>query len=277
MAYTNLWKLFYSILIPILIISSCRQDETLSCDQLFFGLPGDRTGLTSAECQQVCACKGFIPKVYTADDLAALREWTLTNPMDELTSDPYDEAFPPVQEGVCAVVVEDRAQKLYRLENFASKTAAEDAGAILTHYGPCGLCSSLQDLSVYLEYNDLGTPVRLCNFANLFAPYQDLDNCILSLGFTSPCSDIWTYSAIYTKEVCFEPCISDILSELLLGEIIPYNNPDGSLSPCIMCDEELSGPIFRAYVGRNRRNSGIPSAICRTCDNVMPVDHDYPL
>ena len=40
---------------------------------------------------------------------------------------------------------------------------------------------------------------------------------------------------------------------------------------------EMSGPVFKAYSGRTRRNSGIPSGICRYCDGVVPVSHDYPL
>ncbi len=51
--------------------------------------------------------------------------------------------------------------------------------------------------------------------------------------------------------------------------------PDGSLSPCIACDEDKSGPVFKAVAGRTRRNSGIPNAICRPCDQVQPLVHDY--
>ena len=56
----------------------------------------------------------------------------------------------------------------------------------------------------------------------------------------------------------------------------PHHLPDGALNPCIQCDEELSGPTFKAVSGRTRRNSGLPSGLCRPCDTVSRVEHDYP-
>ena len=41
------------------------------------------------------------------------------------------------------------------------------------------------------------------------------------------------------------------------------NKPDGSLNDCLQCDEDVSGPNFKFFSGRTRRNSGIPSAIMR--------------
>lgn len=38
---------------------------------------------------------------------------------------------------------------------------------------------------------------------------------------------------------------------------------DGKLNPCLECDETKSGPIFKYYSGRTRRNSGIVSSIPR--------------
>jgi hypothetical protein len=51
--------------------------------------------------------------------------------------------------------------------------------------------------------------------------------------------------------------------------------PDGSLNPCIQCDEDLSGPIFKYYSGRTRRNSGIKSEIDRPGDQVYDIDQCY--
>ena len=164
----------------------------------------------------------------------------------------------------------------YHIQTFIDQQAAESAGAIVTHNGPCGLCSTLQDLAVYLEFRDLGTTVRACGVQNLTKPFPQLAACIESIGFAEPCAELWAYNARNTQQKCFQPCIEAVLSELLFNEIIPYNNEDGSLSPCIGCDEELSGPVFKAYAGRTRRNSGIASGICRFCDGVSPIAHDYP-
>ena len=57
----------------------------------------------------------------------------------------------------------------------------------------------------------------------------------------------------------------------------PYHLPDGRLNPCLVCDEEKSGPVFKAVAGRTRRNSGLPNAMCRPCAEANPVVHAYPL
>ena len=38
---------------------------------------------------------------------------------------------------------------------------------------------------------------------------------------------------------------------------------DGKLNPCLECDEVKSGPLFKYYAGRTRRDSGIVSSIPR--------------
>lgn len=267
---------FFCIAAMALSVFSCKTDAEIDCDAVLFGIPGDRTGLSAEECRMVCECKGYEPRDFSPAEIAALREWILLEPPVPLTSNPYDSPEPEVSTGVCAVVVVNASEKQYRLQGFSSVAEAEGAGAIVTHHGPCGQCSSLQDLAVYLETRDLGTPVRACGFLNIAAPFSDLEDCIRDLGFSDACANIWAYNARNTQAECFEPCIESILSELLLGVPIPYNNPDGSLSPCIACDEAISGPIFKAYAGRTRRNSGVASGICRTCEGVVPVAHDYP-
>jgi hypothetical protein len=55
----------------------------------------------------------------------------------------------------------------------------------------------------------------------------------------------------------------------------PYNTPDGALDPCLACDEDMSGPVFKEVAGRTRRNSGLANAICRPCSEVQPLVHAY--
>lgn len=164
------------------------------------------------------------------------------------------------------MVVEDKAKKRYRLENFPDVAAAKKAGALLTHYGPCGLCSTLQDLAMYLGYLDLGSPVRQCAVRNFISPFESLVTCIEDLGFSGPCAQIWAYNARNTQKNCLEFCLTDTT----------YNLMDGSLGPCLDCDERVSGLVFKSMAGRTRRNSGIASAICRPCTDVKQVEHDYP-
>lgn len=137
----------------------------------------------------------------------------------------------------------------------------------LTHFGPCGLCSSLQDLSVYVANVDLTTPVRACGFMAVNESEEASLECIRELGFTDPCAQIWFYNTRKTREACFGEC--------LVGLFESYHRQDGSLNDCLRCDEEMSGPIFKAVAGRTRRNSGLATAICRPCGTVRAVEHAY--
>lgn len=67
--------------------------------------------------------------------------------------------------------------------------------------------------------------------------------------------------------MCLQPCLASFTD--------PYNQPDGTLNPCLACDEMKSGPVFKAVAGRTRRNSGLPNAICRPCAEVQPLVHAY--
>jgi len=57
--------------------------------------------------------------------------------------------------------------------------------------------------------------------------------------------------------------------------IEPSTKADGTLNECLQCDEDRSGPVFKATAGRTRRNSGIRSSIARPDDQVSQVAHDY--
>jgi hypothetical protein len=242
---------------------------------LLFGRPVAATGLSADQCRPQCACGGtsFAPPTY--DEAFAARlvsDWSLENPSAPLTSDPYASPLPAAPEDgpdtVCAVLPTGAAgssPRAYRLETYASETAARAAGATPTHFGRCGVCSSLENLAVYLRVNDLTAPVRDCGIANL-----DLDGdvtCLRGLGFDEPCAQIWAYNTLNTRGKCLLKC-----SSLLKA---PYHLPDGSLNECLRCDEENSGAVFKAVAGRTRRNSGIPSALCRPCSETRPLVHAY--
>ena len=154
----------------------------------------------------------------------------------------------------------------YRLRTFASPEAARLAGHAVTHLGACGTCSTLQDLAVYLERPDLTSPVRRCGL--LIQAAEGLA-CLEALGFSPPCAETWWLDARHTREACFLTCLVSWAS----GE--PSTGPDGRLNACLQCDEDRSGPIFKATAGRTRRNSGLRSSIPRPADEVAPLAHDY--
>lgn len=201
--------------------------------------------------------------------LAALRSKIPIEPL-QLARDPYigwnARELPRSPTGtVCGVrFEEDRVH--YRLATFASTQVAGSAGFAVTHVGACGTCSTLQDLAVYLEKPDLTAPVRKCGIAwNASASLK----CLEALGFTPACAQTWLYDLQNTRRQCLVVC----LKSWIAGEA--PTQKDGRLNSCLQCDEDRSGPVFKATAGRTRRNSGIHSSIPRPADEVAPVVHDY--
>lgn len=240
-----------------------------TCGPAFFGNPVAQTGLSSAECGASCGCAGsaFTPAPWTDERLARLLTWQLLDPPPDLSSDPYASPAPPVAEGVCAVRVVDATAKTYRLETHASFEAAATAGLAVTHADPCGACSTLADLAVYAKENDLGRKVQDCGVKTLTGTLEMNIACLEQLGFTKTCARIWAYNTRFTRTKCLGVCFT------LLDA--PYHLPDGGLNGCLACDERESGPHFKAVAGRTRRNTGLPSAICRPCSEVHAIAHDW--
>ena len=250
-------------------------EEVDACG-ILFGTPNAFTGLGADQCRPECACGGtvFAPPVYSAAFIQALVDgWQIATPYAPLASDPY--AGPaPVDDApgvVCGVLPQGDAgagPRPYTLVTYPTAAAAQAAGADVTHFGHCGVCSTLANLAVYMSHDDLVAPVRTCG--------EEVDpdggdgadvGCLMALGFDLPCAQAWAYDTAHTRSVCLSICLSTPTTA--------YNEPDGALNPCIACDEDQSGPVFKAVAGRTRRNSGIPNSICRPCSQVQPLVHDY--
>lgn len=239
-----------------------------------FGIPNASTGLDASVCTPNCACTGdnlWTPPDYTPQQIADIAKRQLLNLPQLLVDDPYThpQDFPAHPDEVCAVLPDKTQPGAYRLETYANESVAAKAGATLTHYGACGLCSPLADLAVYMKNRDLTGPVRSCALkATPDAGSSAAMDCLMALGFDQPCAQIWYYNALNTRAHCLTPCLADLSK--------PYQLPDGALNACLQCDEDQSGPVFKAVAGRTRRNSGLPSAICRPCASVRRVIHEYP-
>lgn len=236
-----------------------------------FGAPNENTGLDQTQCSPVCQdCEDGFMHVAGAIDEATLERWRQlehASPFSELTEDPYQGSSPaPAAPGsVCAVQFVD--QTSYELVDYPSRQEAEAAGAIPTHAGECGLCSSLSNLAVYAGNGDLTSPVRECGLVGVRDGDQANIDCLLELGFDLPCAQIWFYNTRYTRTKCGRPCFA------ALGD--PYHFPDGTLNDCLQCDEDNAGPVFKKFAGRTRRNSGLATAICRPCEGLFATDHRY--
>jgi len=199
-------------------------------------------------------------------------------------ADPYDVGAsstvqtwyedPGRDKAVCAVRFVDPAKRDYELRNFATAAFATAAGYTVTHYGRCGSCSTLRDLSIYLARRDLTTPARHCA---LRVGLNRKKQCFQTeIGLTAFCAESWAYNARHTRQECVGTCIRDYGFFNLLFSRDPGPNTDekGQLRPCLRCDEEQSGPGFKYSAGRTRRNSGIESAIPRPDTELPTVDHD---
>jgi hypothetical protein len=247
-----------------------RAPAMCSGNQLF-GRPNATTGLDSEQCTPFCAdCgeQGFEARTFSTAEIEQLRAWRLAEPFAEITSDPYLEESPEIPPfSVCGLQIDPQQSLTYRLQTFTSTEEAVAAGAEVTHGGVCGVCSTLENLAVYVQNEDLTAPVRQCGLDGISNGKDANIACLQELGFDLPCAQIWYFNTENTRNSCFEPCIA------ALNEA--YHLPDGSLNACLQCDEENSGPIFKAIAGRTRRNSGLANALCRPCSEVMPLQHTY--
>ncbi len=212
-----------------------------------------------------------VPPPRTADPnfLAALRSKIPLAPAG-LQRDPYVTWQagnpPPAPAGtVCGVRFEaDRVH--YRLATFANPAAARAARFAVTHVDACGTCSTLQDLAVYLEKPDLTAPVRECGIS--WSASASL-TCLEHLGFSAACAQTWLFNVQNTRRECLSVCLWSWIEDEA------PTRADGRLNPCLQCDEDRSGPVFKAAAGRTRRNSGIHSSIPRPHDEIAPIVHDY--
>jgi hypothetical protein len=201
--------------------------------------------------------------------IAALRSKIPIEPI-AAKEDPYmiwrAKEPPLAPTGTACAVRFEHDQIHYHLSTFANSEAARTAGFAVTHFGACGTCSTLQDLAVYLEKPDLTAPVRKCGIR--LEASASL-SCLEDLGFSTACAQTWLYDLENTRRQCFSVCMwSWFKGEAPTGE-------DGRLNVCLQCDEDRSGPVFKATAGRTRRNSGIHSSIPRPSDEIAPIVHDY--
>lgn len=247
------------------VVTACGDNSPAVCDTLF-GAPSASTGLGPGQCQGRCDCLDFVPPTTSREQIRRFEELVLLQPFELLDDDPYQfpEEHPDRSSMFCGVRV---GRDGYRLETFASLAELGAAGAKVTHHGACGQCSTLADLAVYLGNGDLAGPVRQCGLDTIGGGEPANTACLIEIGFTLPCAQIWAFNTIHTRQNCLELCFA------ALGD--PYHQSDRGLNPCLQCDEDNSGAVFKSVAGRTRRNSGVPSALCRPCASVAPVVHNY--
>jgi hypothetical protein len=194
---------------------------------------------------------------------------------------------------VCAFKYSDDCS--YKLKNI-HKTNTLQKAEVITHVGACGVCSSAQDLAVYMNPGVAvgsflsGLPFGLALlggqssqvlsgiFSNIVVPQFE------SLNFTPDCAHLWgSNSANSAIKGCTEDCVGwledcvpptfginpftnasfagDPSGLACQGALLQATEDDCSLNDCLACDESVSGSIFQLYAGRTRRKSGILTTV----------------
>lgn len=168
---------------------------------------------------------------------------------------------------VCGFKYTDSSWSHYELRDFKSVFDATAHGFTITHYGVCGACSNFHDFSIYLG-KDLTDPARRCSMLGFFSDWLAIKCYESYVGFTHDCAKTWYYDSANTRRHCLLVC----LWSSFIGE---PNVIDGKINNCIQCDEDMSGPLFKYYAGRNWWNSGIVSELTRDDVEIWKLDHCY--
>lgn len=153
----------------------------------------------------------------------------------EYTRDPYPKNFKGYNVDIdyskdCYVVFQDQDKSKYKMIESSTEPEGE-FGVFKSHTGPCGVCSNLKDLAVYIETPDLTTPVTRC--AKMLIPARK-KKCLRDLGFSERCMYIWYFNTIYTAKGCFNICIR--------YQNKPRNQPEGNYNPCKPISDVLPSP-----------------------------------
>uniref|UniRef100_A0A7S3UZF0 Uncharacterized protein n=1 Tax=Aplanochytrium stocchinoi TaxID=215587 RepID=A0A7S3UZF0_9STRA len=202
---------------------------------------------------------------HTDSEIAALRGKRLLN-MDEVKagvgfSNTEENPYPKHgkwydtkinRDTKCWVVFGNAAREEYRLITSDTKPEGDSH---LTHYGQCGVCSTLQDLAVYISQPDLTTPVRSCTLK--LVPSWQLSCLRKKIGFSYECSQIWFFNAHHTGMVsprggCFGVCMANLFN--------PNNQPVGDFNPCEPAKDKLFMQAFEPEYERTDDINPSPTA-----------------
>lgn len=170
----------------------------------------------------------------------------------------------------------------------------------LTHIGSCGVCSSAQDLAVYLSsellpvstfciYSIVALVSDPTNFPTLL---QTATDCHKALGFSDSCAYLWgskvvaitleTLSAAtslapgapaYTGPSSCLECATTCLQDANNPDcVLPFRGDTCTLTACAACQDEAIEPTFQQFSGRTRRKSGITGTIFkRPCSSTVDI------
>jgi secreted trypsin-like serine protease len=163
----------------------------------------------------------------------------------------------PTSKGVCAFVFESvgggqmdtcKARR-YSMQTFATESKVP-ANASITHQGPCGVCSSAQDLATRMKtLQTFHAEIATCQtvYSVLGKSFSALVSCLQQAGFTPDCATLWAHFAATELDVCSSKC------QVISGEPSNGPAPECALPDCLQCSVET---------------------VARPCSSIYPVVHD---
>eukprot|EP00980_Cylindrotheca_fusiformis_P030735 scaffold25332_cov186-Cylindrotheca_fusiformis.AAC.2 len=252
---------------------------------------GEDGGIASCgDCFCIAGANGTCPSrqpltnFTDAGDDVYWKEQTVVNPYS-LSCDAFTESnceTQPAQEqalldlgdtAACAIhsvdSTTDCKEGSYTLKSYASREEAEAAGGFVTHMGSCGVCSTLQDLAVYMRHPDLTTAGKFCSSKDTIS-IEGGAACYSNLGMTNACARVWADANANDFVDCFTECF---LKDLTQNE--PNNGPfpECKLNKCLQCDQDKTEPTLTKFAGRTQRRSGLLSPVARPCDEIAIINH----
>ncbi|KAL9182989.1 hypothetical protein ACHAXT_004268 [Thalassiosira profunda] len=192
----------------------------------------------------------------------------------------------------------------YKVKTFRNKNQLNRAGYFVLHEGDCGVCSTAQDLAIYMEYSFGGLTLSQipgicyqCTVQALLPSYgfnplnippkllvDELSLCLegsstfacpvpQGFGFTEGCATAWAVNTFFTGLPnavggCLDKCL-----KLQSGEDDPYVVETCELHPCLRCDDSVNGDLFEQLAGMTRRGAGLHTVIPRPCGSLADVTH----
>ncbi|KAG7368276.1 filamentous hemagglutinin family outer membrane protein [Nitzschia inconspicua] len=155
----------------------------------------------------------------------------------------------------------------YELKTVESLEEALAAGDYVTHLGPCGACSSLQDLATMITTTQLPMRGNDCYWqSGGLGDIGTARTCFENLGFTTNCARIL---ASFQNRINLRGCPSFCAAFALgQGQDAPACSQSNVCSSCVDLIEER----YSIVAGRRTTNSGYPSWSASRCDDIAPLD-----
>jgi hypothetical protein len=161
----------------------------------------------------------------------------------------------------------------YTMQSYDTISDLESDGAHLMHRGACGVCSSAEDIWAKMETLDNISPrLTFCAVNYLTSrDFQGMVDCVYDLGYSQPCSFMWTHYTIAGALLCASECLPDANNNVV-GNLDP---PECEYSDCIKCTTDSFDDEHYGFTGYSGLNGGVVDrSPSHNCSLYQPVMYD---